>query len=103
MLIPHHSTQAWVKELNYSITDQWRSWKLHGQIVSYTESYCNKMTYATVEARNLDVILHASFIYVFFIRKYELSKALTYIFDQFGNPIELRSVSKNISDGSEAL
>nr|GEY44574.1 serine carboxypeptidase-like 13 isoform X1 [Tanacetum cinerariifolium] len=49
MLIPHHSTQAWVKELNYSITDQWRSWKLHGQIAGYTESYCNKMTYATVK------------------------------------------------------
>ncbi|GKA11608.1 serine carboxypeptidase-like protein 13 isoform X1 [Tanacetum coccineum] len=63
MLIPHHSTQAWVKELNYSITDQWRSWKLHGQIAGYTESYSNKMTYATVKARNLGVILHASFIY----------------------------------------
>ncbi|KAI7737190.1 hypothetical protein M8C21_009029 [Ambrosia artemisiifolia] len=32
MLIPHQSTQAWVKDLNYSVIDQWRSWKLNGQI-----------------------------------------------------------------------
>ncbi|PWA51254.1 peptidase S10, serine carboxypeptidase, Alpha/Beta hydrolase fold protein [Artemisia annua] len=49
MLFPHHSTEAWVKELNYSVTDQWRSWKLHGQIAGYTESYSNKMTYATLK------------------------------------------------------
>ncbi|KAJ9558111.1 LOW QUALITY PROTEIN: hypothetical protein OSB04_012725 [Centaurea solstitialis] len=32
MTIPHQSTQLWIKELNYSVTDQWRSWKIRGQI-----------------------------------------------------------------------
>ncbi|XP_071713715.1 uncharacterized protein [Rutidosis leptorrhynchoides] len=50
MVIPHQSTQAWIKELNYYVIDQWRSWKLHGQIAGYTESYSNGMTYATVKA-----------------------------------------------------
>ncbi|XP_076899584.1 serine carboxypeptidase-like 10 [Bidens hawaiensis] len=55
MLIPHHSTQAWVKDLNYSVIDQWRSWKHNEQIAGYTESYSNMMTFATVKARNLNV------------------------------------------------
>ncbi|KAI7730815.1 hypothetical protein M8C21_023193, partial [Ambrosia artemisiifolia] len=29
MKIPHHSTQAWIRDLNYSVVDQWRSWKVH--------------------------------------------------------------------------
>ncbi|XP_076960474.1 serine carboxypeptidase-like 13 [Bidens hawaiensis] len=49
MLIPHHSTQAWVKDLNYSVIDQWRSWKHNEQIAGYTESYSNMMTFATVK------------------------------------------------------
>ncbi|KAM0039491.1 putative peptidase S10, serine carboxypeptidase, alpha/Beta hydrolase [Helianthus debilis subsp. tardiflorus] len=47
--IPQQSTQAWVKDLNYPVTDQWRSWKLNGQIAGYTESYSNMMTFATVK------------------------------------------------------
>ncbi|KAJ0458171.1 putative peptidase S10, serine carboxypeptidase, alpha/Beta hydrolase [Helianthus annuus] len=49
MVIPHQSTQAWIKELNYSVIDRWRSWKLNGQIAGYTESYSNKMTFVTVK------------------------------------------------------
>ncbi|KAJ0695002.1 putative peptidase S10, serine carboxypeptidase, alpha/Beta hydrolase [Helianthus annuus] len=49
MIIPHQSTQAWIRDLNYSVIDQWRSWKLNGQIAGYTESYSNMMTYATVK------------------------------------------------------
>ncbi|KAI3701682.1 hypothetical protein L6452_26936 [Arctium lappa] len=49
MVIPHQSTEAWIKYLNYSITNQWRSWKYRGQIAGYTESYSNMMTYATVK------------------------------------------------------
>ncbi|KAI3747351.1 hypothetical protein L6452_09805 [Arctium lappa] len=49
MVIAHQSTEAWVKDLNYSITNRWRSWKYRGQIAGYTESYSNKMTYATVK------------------------------------------------------
>ncbi|KAF5766710.1 putative peptidase S10, serine carboxypeptidase, alpha/Beta hydrolase [Helianthus annuus] len=49
MVIPHQSTQAWIRDLNYSVIDQWRSWKLNGQIAGYTERYSNMMTYATVK------------------------------------------------------
>ncbi|KAM0039498.1 putative peptidase S10, serine carboxypeptidase, alpha/Beta hydrolase [Helianthus debilis subsp. tardiflorus] len=55
MVIPHQSTQAWIRDLNYSLINQWRSWKLNGQIAGYTESYSNMMTYATVKARNPNV------------------------------------------------
>ncbi|KAI3747348.1 hypothetical protein L6452_09802 [Arctium lappa] len=57
MVIPHQSTEAWVKDLNYSITNRWRSWKYRGQIAGYTESYANMMTYATVKASNLFELL----------------------------------------------
>nr|XP_043614339.1 serine carboxypeptidase-like 7 isoform X2 [Erigeron canadensis] len=49
MSIPHQSTEAWVKDLNYHVIDQWRSWKVHCQIAGYTESYSNMMTFATVK------------------------------------------------------
>ncbi|XP_024977117.1 serine carboxypeptidase-like 11, partial [Cynara cardunculus var. scolymus] len=49
MVIPYQSTHAWIKDLNYTVTDRWRSWKLRGQIAGYTESYSNMMTYATVK------------------------------------------------------
>ncbi|KAK9075438.1 hypothetical protein SSX86_003761 [Deinandra increscens subsp. villosa] len=49
MCIPHQSTQAWVKNLNYSVIDQWRSWKLNGQVAGYTENYSNMMTFATIK------------------------------------------------------
>ncbi|XP_035839528.1 serine carboxypeptidase-like 13 isoform X3 [Helianthus annuus] len=49
MIIPYQSTEAWIKDLNYSVIDRWRSWKLNGQIAGYTESYSNMMTYATVK------------------------------------------------------
>ncbi|KAK1441148.1 hypothetical protein QVD17_06987 [Tagetes erecta] len=49
MAIPHQSTQAWIKQLNYSVIEQWRSWKLNGQIAGYTESHSNLMTFATVK------------------------------------------------------
>ncbi|XP_024962766.1 putative serine carboxypeptidase-like 52 [Cynara cardunculus var. scolymus] len=32
MVVPHRSTETWIKDLNFSFIDQWRSWKLHGQI-----------------------------------------------------------------------
>ncbi|KAM7514431.1 hypothetical protein LguiA_004014 [Lonicera macranthoides] len=49
MIVPFLSTQAWIRNLNYSIIDDWRSWKVHGQIAGYTRTYSNKMTYATVK------------------------------------------------------
>ncbi|KAK9075443.1 hypothetical protein SSX86_003766 [Deinandra increscens subsp. villosa] len=49
MMVPHQSTQAWLKDLNYSVTDQWRSWKFNDQVAGYTESYSNMTTFATVK------------------------------------------------------
>ncbi|MFS7948957.1 putative peptidase S10, serine carboxypeptidase, alpha/Beta hydrolase [Helianthus anomalus] len=39
MIIPHQSTQAWIRDLNYSVIDQWRSWKLNGQIAGELFEY----------------------------------------------------------------
>ncbi|KAM3201447.1 hypothetical protein P3L10_033810 [Capsicum annuum] len=49
MLVPFQSTQAWIKNLNYSITDDWRPWIVDGQVAGYTRSYSNHMTFATVK------------------------------------------------------
>ncbi|KAL3514422.1 hypothetical protein ACH5RR_027139 [Cinchona calisaya] len=49
MLVPHFATQAWIKSLNYSITDDWRPWILQGQVGGYTRTYANRMTFATVK------------------------------------------------------
>ncbi|KAG5573456.1 hypothetical protein H5410_063222 [Solanum commersonii] len=47
MIVPFQSTQAWIKYLNYSIIDDWRSWTIDGQVGGYTRSYSNHMTFAT--------------------------------------------------------
>ncbi|XP_060213455.1 serine carboxypeptidase-like 13 isoform X2 [Lycium barbarum] len=52
MVIPFISTQAWIKSLNYSISDDWKPWIIDGQVAGYTRSYSNQMTFATVKARN---------------------------------------------------
>ncbi|KAH7849269.1 hypothetical protein Vadar_015415 [Vaccinium darrowii] len=49
MIVPFLGTQAWIKSLNYSIVDDWRSWIVEGQVAGYTRSYSNGMTYATVK------------------------------------------------------
>ncbi|KAF7142059.1 hypothetical protein RHSIM_Rhsim06G0063200 [Rhododendron simsii] len=50
LIVPFLGTQAWIKSLNYSIVDDWRSWTVEGQVAGYTRSYSNGMTYATVKA-----------------------------------------------------
>lgn len=49
LIVPFLGTQAWIKSLNYSIVDDWRSWTVEGQVAGYTRSYSNGMTYATVK------------------------------------------------------
>ncbi|KAJ4966925.1 hypothetical protein NE237_018774 [Protea cynaroides] len=51
MVVPFLATEAWIKSLNYSVVDEWRSWIVDGQIGGYTRTYSNHMTYATVKAR----------------------------------------------------
>ncbi|VVA97335.1 unnamed protein product [Arabis nemorensis] len=49
MKIPFVSTRAWIKSLNYSITDKWRPWMILDKVAGYTQTYANKMTFATVK------------------------------------------------------
>ncbi|CAL5418035.1 unnamed protein product [Camellia sinensis] len=49
MVVPFLGTQAWIRALNYSIVDDWRSWWVQGQVAGYTRSYSNRMTFATVK------------------------------------------------------
>ncbi|XP_042495405.1 serine carboxypeptidase-like 17 [Macadamia integrifolia] len=49
MLVPFLATEAWIKSLNYSIINEWRSWIVEGQIGGYTRTYANHMTFATVK------------------------------------------------------
>ncbi|CAN8313910.1 unnamed protein product [Cochlearia groenlandica] len=51
MMIPHVGTQAWIKSLNYTIIDEWRPWFVNNQVIGYTRTYANNMTFATIKAR----------------------------------------------------
>ncbi|CAN8259629.1 unnamed protein product [Cochlearia groenlandica] len=49
MTIPYVSTRAWIRSLNYSIVDKWRPWMIVDKVAGYTQTYANKMTFATVK------------------------------------------------------
>jgi len=49
LVVPFFGTQAWIRSLNYSIVDEWRSWVVQGQVAGYTRTYSNGMTFATVK------------------------------------------------------
>ncbi|KAL0926147.1 hypothetical protein M5K25_004541 [Dendrobium thyrsiflorum] len=49
MVIPFVGTKQWIRSLNFSILDEWRSWKVGGQVAGYTVSYNNNLTFATVK------------------------------------------------------
>ncbi|MQL99403.1 hypothetical protein Taro_032128 [Colocasia esculenta] len=48
-IMPYIGTEAWIRTLNYSIVDRWRSWHVDGQVAGYTRSYANNLTFATVK------------------------------------------------------
>ncbi|CAA7059290.1 unnamed protein product [Microthlaspi erraticum] len=49
MQIPFISPRAWIKSLNYSVTEKWRPWMIQDKVAGYTTTYANKMTFATVK------------------------------------------------------
>ncbi|KAK7331423.1 hypothetical protein VNO77_25648 [Canavalia gladiata] len=49
MVVPFLETKAWIRSLNYSIVDDWRQWRINGQVAGYTRTYSNRMTFATVK------------------------------------------------------
>ena len=53
MTIPYVATQAWIRSLNYSITEKWRPWMILDKVAGYTKTYANKMTFATVKVTSL--------------------------------------------------
>uniref|UniRef100_J3LVQ3 Uncharacterized protein n=1 Tax=Oryza brachyantha TaxID=4533 RepID=J3LVQ3_ORYBR len=42
-------TEGWIRSLNLSITDNWRPWYFNSQVVGFTKTYSNNLTYATVK------------------------------------------------------
>ncbi|KAL0545554.1 hypothetical protein IC582_015440 [Cucumis melo] len=50
MRVPTIDTKGWVDSLNYSIVDDWRPWFiLDDQVLGYTMTYANNMTFATIK------------------------------------------------------
>ncbi|XP_028550329.1 serine carboxypeptidase-like 11 [Dendrobium catenatum] len=47
--VPFISTLEWIRSLNYSIIDDWRSWYAVGQVAGYTMLFSNNLTFATVK------------------------------------------------------
>lgn len=50
LMVPYVGTVAWIRSLNYSIIDQWRPWFVNNQVIGYTRTYVNNMTFATIKA-----------------------------------------------------
>ncbi|CAI9115445.1 OLC1v1016347C1 [Oldenlandia corymbosa var. corymbosa] len=57
LIVPFLATEAWIKSLNYPIIDDWRQWCVEVQVAGYTRKYAHQMTYATVKARRLLMVL----------------------------------------------
>ncbi|KAK8937926.1 Serine carboxypeptidase-like 18 [Platanthera guangdongensis] len=47
--IPFIATLTWIKSLNFSVLEEWRSWKVDSQVAGYTMLFSNNLTYATVK------------------------------------------------------
>ncbi|XP_020570635.1 serine carboxypeptidase-like 6 isoform X3 [Phalaenopsis equestris] len=47
--IPFIGTLKWVRSLNFSIVENWRSWRAGGQVAGYTILFSNNLTFATVK------------------------------------------------------
>ncbi|KAL7598892.1 hypothetical protein Lser_V15G26920 [Lactuca serriola] len=47
--VPYTGTEAWTRSLGYKVIDEWRSWKVDGQIAGYTQGYDKNLTFLTVK------------------------------------------------------
>ncbi|PIN18372.1 Sinapoylglucose--sinapoylglucose O-sinapoyltransferase [Handroanthus impetiginosus] len=47
MIIPYMSTLKWIRNLNFTIDNEWRPWYVGGQIARYTEKYKSNQAYIT--------------------------------------------------------
>lgn len=64
LMVPYVGTVAWIRSLNYSIIDQWRPWFVNNQVIGYTRTYVNNMTFATIKA---SVLFFLVFDHMFFL------------------------------------
>nr|GMD99468.1 serine carboxypeptidase-like 13 [Ipomoea batatas] len=49
MIIPFQSTQAWIRDLYYTIDHDWTPYFVNHEVAGYTRNFTSKMTYATVK------------------------------------------------------
>ncbi|XP_074560391.1 LOW QUALITY PROTEIN: putative serine carboxypeptidase-like 52, partial [Curcuma longa] len=49
LVVPFSGTKQWIKALNSSIAEDWRSWHVGGQVAGYTMTYSNNLTFATIK------------------------------------------------------
>ncbi|KAH7689853.1 Peptidase S10 serine carboxypeptidase protein [Dioscorea alata] len=56
LAVPHIGTHTWIRSLNYSIIDDWRSWFSNGQVAGYTRTYANNLTFATIKGAGHTVL-----------------------------------------------
>ncbi|KAL0926149.1 hypothetical protein M5K25_004543 [Dendrobium thyrsiflorum] len=49
MMVPFVGTKLWIKSLNLTVLDPWRSWSVDNQVAGYTVLYSNDLTFATVK------------------------------------------------------
>ncbi|KFK44961.1 hypothetical protein AALP_AA1G326100 [Arabis alpina] len=47
--VPYHRNNSIKGSLNYSIIDEWRPWLVKNQVMGYTRTYANNMTFATIK------------------------------------------------------
>ncbi|XP_020582937.1 serine carboxypeptidase-like 2 isoform X2 [Phalaenopsis equestris] len=53
MLIPFVGTKVWIKSLNFTVEDPWRSWSVDNQVAGYTVQYSHNLTFATVRVTKI--------------------------------------------------
>ncbi|KAK8935455.1 Serine carboxypeptidase-like 17 [Platanthera zijinensis] len=46
--VPFTRTMEWIRSLNFSVIQGWRSWHFGGQVAGYTVLFSNNLTFATV-------------------------------------------------------
>ncbi|CAH1417948.1 unnamed protein product [Lactuca virosa] len=49
LCVPYTGTEAWVQSLGYKVIEEWRSWKVDGQVAGYLRAYENNLTFLTVK------------------------------------------------------
>ncbi|KAI3526435.1 hypothetical protein L1887_05688 [Cichorium endivia] len=49
LCVPYTGSEAWTRSLGYKVIDEWRSWKVDGQVAGYIQGYEKNLTFLTVK------------------------------------------------------